>query len=187
MASQHIRRERMNNNVAFLIIDVQNGLFSIPEAPIYNGKKMISNIVELINKARRLEIPIIYIQHCSKSGGLLEPNTPGWNIHSDIAPTQSNLIIKKTTPDSFHDTVLIKELGKRGIQRLVIAGLQTEFCVDTTCRRAFSLGYETVLVEDGHSTMNSKILNAEKIIEHHNSILGSWFCELKSTKEIEFK
>lgn len=177
----------MNNNIAFLIIDVQNGLFSIPEAPIYNGKKIISNIVELISKARRFEIPIIFIQHYSESGGLLEPNTQGWNIHSDIAPTQRDLIIKKTTPDSFHDTVLIEELRKRGIKRLVIAGLQTEFCIDTTCRRAFSLGYEAVLVEDGHSTMDSEILNAEKIIEHHNSILGSWFCELKSTKEIEFK
>ncbi len=177
----------MISNIAFLIIDVQNGLFSIPEAPIYNGRKMISNIVELINKARRLEIPIIYIQHCSKSGGLLEPNTQGWNICSDIAPIQGDLIIEKRTPDSFHDTVLIEELGKREIKRLVIAGLQTEFCIDTTCRRAFSLGYEVTLIEDGHGTMDSGILNAKTIIEHHNSILGSWFCELKPTKEIEFK
>jgi hypothetical protein len=35
--------------------------------------------------------------------------------------------------------------------------------------------------------MDSKVLNAENIIKHHNSILGSWFCELKPTKEIEFK
>jgi nicotinamidase-related amidase len=179
--------ERMSNNIALLIIDVQNGLFSISEAPIYNGKSLISNIVELINKARRLEIPIIYVQHCSESGGLLEPNTEGWNICSDISPIQGDLIIEKRTPDSFHDTVLKEALESRGIKRLVVAGLQTEFCIDTTCRRAFSLGYEVTLVEDGHSTMDSKVLNAENIIKHHNSILGSWFCELKPTKDIEFK
>src|SRR5690554_4305319 len=106
MAMKDITEERMNNNIGFLIIDVQNGLFSIPEAPIFNGKKMIANIVKLINKARRLEIPIIYIQHSSESEGLLEPNTQGWNICSDIAPIQGDLIIEKRTPDSFHATVL---------------------------------------------------------------------------------
>jgi nicotinamidase-related amidase len=177
----------MTNGTALLIIDVQSGLFSIPEAPIYRGEKMIANIVELIHKARKSKIPVIYVQHCGKRGGFLEPNTPGWNICSDISPLPDDLIVEKRTPDSFHDTVLQEELAEKGIQRLVIAGLQTEFCIDTTCRRAFSLGFEVTLVEDGHSTMDSGILNAEKIIAHHNAILGSWFCRLKPAKEIEFQ
>lgn len=125
----------MNNNIAFLIIDVQNGLFSIPDAIIHNSGKMISNILELINKARKSKTPIIYIQHCSQSGGVLEPNTQGWNIYPDISPIQGDLIIKKSTPDSFHDTMLKEELERRGIKRLVVVGLQTEYCIDTTCRR----------------------------------------------------
>ncbi|HEX3047657.1 MAG TPA: isochorismatase family protein, partial [Bacillota bacterium] len=62
----------------------------------------------------------------------------------------------------------------------------TEFCVDTTCRRAFSLGYETTLVQDAHSTFHSKVLTAPQIIAHHNNVLGGWFVTLKSTGEIDF-
>lgn len=177
---------KTNNNLAFLIIDLQNGLFSIPDAPIYNGTNLISNIVDLANKARKLTIPIIYIQHCSQPGGLLVPNTKSWEIRSEVAPVQSDLVITKRNPDSFQDTVLKDELEKRGIERLIITGLQTEYCIDTTCRRAFSLGYQTTLVMDGHSTMDSKVLTAAKIIEHHNSILGAFFCDLKPTIEIDF-
>lgn len=179
---------KKNNNLAFLIIDLQNGLFSIPDAPpIYNGTKLISNIVDLVNKARKLTIPIIYIQHCSQPGGLLISNTKSWEIRSEVAPVQGDLIITKKNPDSFQDTRLKEELEKRNIEKLVITGLQTECCIDTTCRRAFSLGYQTTLVMDGHSTMDSEVITAETIIEHHNSILGAYFCDLKPTIKIDFK
>jgi nicotinamidase-related amidase len=55
-------------------------------------------------------------------------------------------MIKKETPDAFHKTNLHQKLKSKGIEKLVIAGLQTEYCIDTTCRRAYSLGYEVVLV-----------------------------------------
>jgi nicotinamidase-related amidase len=73
-----------------------------------------------------------------------------------------------------------------GIKNLVIVGVQTEFCVDTTCRTAFSLGYKNILVSDGHSTFDSPILTAAQIIEHHNGIIGGLFAELKKTEEVEF-
>jgi len=64
--------------------------------------------------------------------------------------------------------------------------LQTEYCIDTTCPRAFTLGYEVTLVKDAHSTWDSSLLKANRIIEHHNNVLGGWFVTLKSEREIEF-
>ena len=172
---------------ALLIIDVQKALFKIPNEPIYQEKQLISNIGGLIDKARKSMTPIVYVQHATQTGGFMEPNTPGWEIHSVISPQKGDIIVSKRTPDSFHETVLKEELDKNGIGRLVITGLQTDYCIDTSCRRAFSLGYEAVLVSDAHSTINSKVLDAEKIVAHHNNVLGSWFCELKSAEEIEFE
>jgi hypothetical protein len=95
-------------------------------------------------------------------------------------------VIQKHHPDAFQDTNLQPELESRGIERLVIAGIQTEYCVDTTCRRAYSLGYDVTLVKDAHSTWDTDCLTAPQIIAHHNNVLGGWFVELKEASEIEF-
>ena len=64
-------------------------------------------------------------------------------------------MIQKWTPDSFHETSLHDELKNKGIQNLILTGNQTEMCVDTTCRRAFSLGYDVTVVKDAHGTWDS--------------------------------
>lgn len=58
-------------------------------------------------------------------------------------------------------------------------------CVDTTCRRAFSLGYDVVLAKDAHSTMNSERLTASQIIEHHNDVLKR-FADTAESADIVF-
>jgi nicotinamidase-related amidase len=175
----------MGSNTALLIIDVQKGQLSI-QAPIYEGDKLISRIRELIEKARASNVPVIYVQHCGEKGSNLEPGTSGWEIHPDIAPSKNDVIVQKRYPDSFQETNLQSELESKGIKELVVVGLLTHYCIDTTCRRAFSLGYKVTLVRDGHSTFGSDLLSAPQIIAHHNSVLGSVFCELKSAKDVEF-
>jgi len=59
-----------------------------------------------------------------------------------------------------------------GIERLVVMGYASEICVDSTVRRAVGLGYEVVLVADGHTTHDKPHLDAERIRQHHNCTLG---------------
>ena len=66
------------------------------------------------------------------------------------------------------------DLEAGGITRLVVCGLHTDFCIDTTCRRAASLGYQVTLVADAHSTFDRDYISAEKVIEHHNRILAGF-------------
>ena len=77
-------------------------------------------------------------------------------------------------------------MDELGIHQLIICGIQTEQCVDTTCRGASDLGYSIILVEDGHSTFDSPVLKAADIIKHHNFLLASWAAVIKPEKEIEF-
>ena len=95
-------------------------------------------------------------------------------------------MVQKQTPDVFHETILHRELKSKGIKRLIVAGLQTEYCVDTTCRRAFTLGYDVIFVSDAHSTWDSPLFTAQQVIDHHNQVLGGWFATLKNEREIEF-
>lgn len=56
----------------------------------------------------------------------------------------------------------------------MIAGLMTQYCVDTTCRRAVSLGFDVTLVADAHTTADSDTLQVEQIVAHHNALLDGF-------------
>ncbi|GED17508.1 hypothetical protein AMI01nite_54990 [Aneurinibacillus migulanus] len=66
-----------------------------------------------------------------------------------------------------------------------MCGVQTEYCVDTTVKSAYSHGYKVKLVRDCHSTYNSDVLTAEQIINHHNNILNQ-FATIVNSCEIDF-
>jgi nicotinamidase-related amidase len=174
----------MKHDKALLIIDVQVGMF--PETnPVYNGNTLLKRIQSLIAKARTSEVPIFYVQHNTGPGKPLEQGTSGWEIHPSITPVEEDIIIQKYTPDSFHETNLQQELDAKGIKHLTIAGIQSEVCVDTTCRRGYSLGYKLTLVQDAHSTWNTQHLTAHQIIQHHNSVLR-WFANTTNSSQISF-
>ena len=172
------------SDTALLIIDMQVGNFSEPD-PVYNGNELLAKVKSLISKARSAQIPIIYVQNNGGKGDPDEYGTSGWEIHPTIQPAEGDTVIQKQTPDAFHETNLHHELRSRKIKRLIIAGLQTEYCIDTTCRRAFTLSYAVTLVKNAHSTWDSSLLKAKRIIDHHNNVLGGWFATLKSEREIE--
>ncbi|MBE5105172.1 cysteine hydrolase [Bacillus thuringiensis] len=175
----------MKSCTALLIIDVQVGSFEEKKV-LYNEMELLRVIRLLISKARSASAPIFYMKFNGKSGSTLKQGTPGWEIHKSIAPAIGDVVLEKNHPDSFHKMGLQQALEMRNIKRIVIAGIQSEICVDATCRRAYSLGYDVTLVGNGHSTYNSTVLSASQIIKHHNEIIGQWFACVKSAENIEF-
>lgn len=172
-------------NTALLIIDVQIGSF-LKEKLIYKGGELLNNIQFLISKARIEQVPIFFTKHNGKAGTLNQKGNSGWEVHPSIPLLKEDVIIEKDFPDPFQQTDFQQQLVIKEINRLIITGIQSEICVDTTCRRAYSQGYEVVLVEDGHSTYDSTILNASQIINHHNDIHAQWFTNVQKTKDIFF-
>lgn len=172
------------NRTALLIIDVQEGSFKEKKI-LYKGEKLLQIIQLLIKRAHSIHVPVIYIKFNGQSGSSLERGTSGWEIHKSIAPSTHDTIIEKNHPDSFHETSLQQELDERNIKRIILTGIQSEICVDATCRTAYSLGYDVMLVKDGHSTYDSQFLSASQIIDHHNHVLGQWFANVKNARTIK--
>ncbi|MNC15706.1 Streptothricin hydrolase [compost metagenome] len=172
------------DSTALLIIDVQEAMFSYPDMKLHDEEGVTGRIVSLLNKARNAGTPVVYIQHTEDQE--YTKGTPTWEISRHVTPQEGELIVEKPTWDAFHRTPLHEELQQRGITDLVICGMQSEFCVDTTCRRAYSLGYNSVLVEDAHSTFDNGSLRGESIVKHHNSVLGGRFVRLRKEQEVEF-
>jgi nicotinamidase-related amidase len=157
---------------ALLIIDVQVGLVKLIPAEI--RVEVISKIETILSRARSSGTPVIYIQHDGPRGHPLETHTKGWEIHPSIKPLDTESVVRKRESDSFFETTLQRELEKRGITRLIIGGGMTEYCVDTTCRRATSLGYDVMLARDAHLTRDNGVLTAANIIAHHNFVLDDF-------------
>ncbi|HUR88876.1 MAG TPA: cysteine hydrolase family protein [Ramlibacter sp.] len=174
-------------NTAVIVIDMQQALCSGPEEA-WDIERVTANVNDIVTHARTLGVPVIMIQH-EETSGPLQYGTDGWQIFEAVATDPTDLLLQKRSCDSFHNTQLHAFLERHGVHRLVICGLQTDFCVDTTVRRALSLGYDVTLVADAHSTMDNGVLTPPLIVEHHNKVLGSLHnfgprVEVKSTAEV---
>src|SRR5438552_12280182 len=156
---------------ALLVIDVQQGLCE-GEHNAFESADVIGRINRVSAKARAAGIPVIFIQHESE-GEYLEFGTHAWQLAQALHTEPSDLRIRKTTPDSFLNTDLQATLQAGAITDLIICGMHTEFCVDTTTRKALALGYPVVLVEDAHTTESNEHLSAAQIIWHHNDTLAN--------------
>jgi nicotinamidase-related amidase len=169
---------------ALLLIDIQQGLFD--EAPIYRGEEMVKNAASLLERARKAGIPVVHVQHDGGKGDSLEKGTPGFETHPAVKPRAGEHRIVKSHCSSFSNTGLDEKLKSLGVTDLVVAGLQTDFCIDTACRVAHSLGYKVTLAEDAHSTFDSALLPAEKIIAHTSNIIKDRFARMVPASAINF-
>lgn len=172
---------------ALLVIDLQLGMFNGAWiVPIHAGEALLTRVQALLAQARAAGAPVIYVRHAGGAGHLLEYGTANWQIHPAIAPAPGETIVEKRTPDAFHETTLSTALAATGAKRLIVTGAQTEVCVDATCRRAFSLGFEVTLVSDAHSTWDGATLTADQIIRHTNQTLARRFVRLVSSEGAAF-
>lgn len=177
----------MATDTALVIIDVQLGMFSNPDGLPYQSQELLERLGTLLSKARAAGVPVLFVRHNDRDErSPLHPSNEGWQIHPAVAPLPEEPIIDKYEPDSFFNTSLQQELDSRGIKKLVIGGMQTDFCVDTSCRRAYSLGYQVTLVADGHSTWANDYLSAEQVVNHHNYVLGAGFATVVPASDVVF-
>ena len=170
---------------ALVVVDVQQGMFTC-DPPPYHAAEVLERISTLLERGRVAGVPIFHVRHDGGPGHILAKGSAGWPHHPVVVPRTGELIIDKRHSSAFHDTDFHARLTERGIDRLVIAGLQTEMCVDSACRAAVALGYRVVLASDGHTTWDTPALPAERIIAHHNRTLGRGFAELSTVMDVRF-
>ncbi|KZE55798.1 amidase [Brevibacillus parabrevis] len=145
-------------------MDAQVGIVEGPIGPVYQKTSLVQTIKKLREDAWRRAIPVLYVQDTD----VADLGADAYAIHPELAPLPTETVILKQATDAFHETDLHEQLQSLGITHLVMTGCKTEFCVDSACKRATTLGYDVTLVSDGHSTTDNTVLRAEQIIAHHN-------------------
>lgn len=127
---------------ALIIIDVQNDYFKDGRFPLIQPELALDNILKLEKYFKENNQLIVYVQHVnfSKDAAFFEHDTPGVEIREEFDINDDSVIVQKQTPNSFF------------IEEVVISGMMTHLCVDSTTRTSKELGYSTTLVKDATAT-----------------------------------
>jgi nicotinamidase-related amidase len=152
---------------ALLVIDMQEALVG----GAYDERNVLERISAFAERMVAAELPVIFVQHNHSSFQPMMKGEPGWMIHRDLKVFAGEPAVEKRASDAFYGTELEATLREMAVDTLLIAGMQTEFCVDATCRSALSHGFDVVLLSDCHTTGDSG-LSARQVIDHHNSLLA---------------
>jgi len=170
---------------ALLVIDLQHGLFHGQSQP-FEGGRVLEKSQALIVDARKAGAPVVFVQHYSPPGTPLARGSKLWDLVEGLAPEPQDIRIQKMRPSIFFQTDLRPQLNAAGIDRLILCGMKTDYCIDTSCRVAAEFGFKVVLASDAHTTMDSAALPASAIIAHHNRTLGGPFAEVLPSGEVAF-
>ncbi|MFS4105604.1 MULTISPECIES: isochorismatase family protein [unclassified Streptomyces] len=149
---------------ALLVVDVQQDVVE----KAHDRDAVVANIAALVERARREEIPVVWVQHADED---MPKGSDGWRIVSELSPDEGEPLIHKNYGDSFEDTTLETVLSGLGVGRLLVTGASTDVCIRSTLHGAHVRGYDTLLVSDAHTTTDTSAWGSpppEQVIAHTN-------------------
>ncbi|KAI4317418.1 hypothetical protein L6164_025287 [Bauhinia variegata] len=150
---------------ALLVIDMQNYFSSMAE-PI------LPNISSTIRLCRRASIPVIFTRHCHKSpsdhgmlgelwnGDLVVHGTPEAELMPALDRKVEDMVVEKKTYSAFRNTRLEEELVEMGVKEVIVTGVMTNLCCETTARDAFVRGFRVFFSTDATATCSSELHEA---------------------------
>jgi nicotinamidase-related amidase len=149
-----------------IVVDVQVDVM----ANLWDSPRVIQNLRTAVEKARKQNIPVIWVQH-SEEG--LDFDSPGWQIVPELVPAEGELHIYKNYNSSFELTDLEEKLSELGATHIVLAGAATNWCIRATAYGALERGFDLTLVKDAHTTESMEfqdgfVVEAEHIIRDLN-------------------
>ncbi|MBP6115060.1 MAG: isochorismatase family protein [Neisseriaceae bacterium] len=159
---------------ALLIIDVQEGFLNGPEAP-YLKDQVLTNINLVIRQARMASVPIFFSQHTGPEGSPVAADSAGWRLAAGLEWAEGDTLLQKNQASCFDGTELQARLIALGVDTVVLAGMNVQSGVDSTCRVAHEVGFKPVLVLDAHTCLDTAAGRAKHLIACYNETLTPAF------------
>jgi len=154
--------------MVLLILDAQK---AITTPTLYQFDRFVSHVRTLIRTARKNGIEVIYVRHDDGPGTPLTRGTDGFEIYDTFAPQPTERIFDKCVNSAFRDTGLREYLQEKGETDVVLAGLQTDYCMDATVKAGFEHGFCMIVPEGANSTFDNPYMTAETSVHYHNEFL----------------
>lgn len=147
---------REGSKTVLMVVDMQVGVMQ----DTWEAPRIINNVNQVIEKARRQGVPVIWVQHSEEE---LPYGSPEWQWAPELAPAAGEVRIDKHFNSSFEQTPLDEILAELGATHMVLAGAATNWCIRSTAYAALDRGYDLTLVKDGHTTVTTELKDGRKI------------------------
>lgn len=179
------------NDAALLVIDVQNSFKVGPRWARRSNPAFETNVARLVTSFREAGRPVIFVLH-SDSDDAFSVTSPHYRLMEFLSPLPGEPTIHKTTRNCFTSTNLLPMLLQQGVRRVVITGIQTEQCCETTARVGADLGFDVDFVTEATLTFpiaenedgTGKELSTNEIIERTEFALRRRFARIATVDDI---
>ena len=151
-----------------LVIDVQNAVYT---PALYAYDTFTENLLRLIESARRTGTEVIFVRHDDGAGEPLSPGNSGFEIAAPFTPRSGERIFDKKVNSPFRGTGLTEYLHSCGEHTLMIAGLQTEYCVDAAVKCGFEHGFRMIVPAYANTTTDNAHLTGAQSYQYYNSFI----------------
>jgi nicotinamidase-related amidase len=171
-----------------LLLDMQKGM-SRPAAGRRNNPQAEANMATLLSAWRKVGAPVVHVRHISRTvGSPFLPGQVGAEFQEELQPLETEHVVEKNVPDAFIHSGLERWLHVRDLRALVIVGVSTNCCVESTARTAGNLGFQTRVVSDATFAFDrtdyaGTLRSAAEVHALSLANLQGEFAEIVSTQE----
>lgn len=177
-------------HTALILIDIQNEYFPGGWMPLHEPERAAENAAVLLAAARRRGLPVFHVRHINdrENSTYFVPGTHGADIHAPVAPLAGEPVIVKHRPNSFWGTDLQNMLSEVGARHLIICGMMSHMCIDTTVRAAADMGYAVTVAQDACATKelcgNGRVIPAPTVHDAFMAALHGMFAEVRDSRAV---
>ncbi|HET9226602.1 MAG TPA: cysteine hydrolase family protein [Thermoanaerobaculia bacterium] len=173
---------------ALLVIDIQDSFKLGPRWERRNNPDFEKNVDRLLQSWRAAGLPVFFILHTDPDPGF-ERDSPLVKVMDFLSPRENEPVILKDTRNAFTSTDLQKRLDEKGVKRVVITGISTEQCCETTTRVAADLGYDVDFVTEATRTFpialpDGSELSTDEIVRRTEAVLRNRFARIARVDEL---
>lgn len=148
-----------------LVIDMQEG---IVDEDLYAFDAFMERTMQLIDAARKSNTEIIYFQHDAGPGSGLSAGESGFAIVRQVQPLEGEKVFVKKINSCFGNIEFREYMEKQEDKRLMIIGLQTNYCIDATVKSAFERGFTVIIPEGTNTTFDNDYMTGETTVRYYN-------------------
>ena len=148
-----------------LVVDMQKG---IADSELYNYETFMDRTVRLIGAARKNHVEVVFVQHDAGPESGLSAGDEDFEIVDQAAPEKGEKVFVKTINSCFGNREFKEYMEHQEDKRLMIIGLQTNYCIDATVKSAFERGFEVIIPEGTNTTFDNDYMTGEITVHYYN-------------------